>query len=233
MGILQILPGFYEEAEAGKPKAGDIYWVPVQFQSEVPMVLEVGRYDPKSHDVVEFSLCQMHGNHFKPREGKLPVKLLKLEHTEEAIICKAKRRPAVVICGNCVPDISKVLTGSDKRLAAHLERDCFLVAPLYSTSTPAAPGSFMPKLVARIRSLLYPHLMCLPPLGSNEAEPGEVVRLDHLMATSLGRGCERSRWRLHPEALTLLNSQLRWALEGSVSPDLQPIVDLARETLPV
>lgn len=227
MGVLQLLEGFYEATKSAVPSCGNIFWVPVPFVEEVPRILDVERSDPRDHEQIEFAVRQVGSHHFKEREGKLPVKLLKLESTEEAMISRAKRRPAVVLCHSCVSD-AEVLSAQDQRLAKPLTRDCYVVAPMYSTADPNDPGSFMPTLVGRIRALRYPHLACLPKLGSNDRTPGQIVRLDGLLASHLARGCEHSGFKLHAEALTLLLAQFRWFLSGTIEDELQTIIEVVR-----
>src|SRR6185312_9528752 len=98
MGVLQLLPTFYEEAKPSKPQCGDVYWVPVPFVDHVPRVLEVLRADPYRHEQIEFAVSEIRSHHFKKRDDRLPIKLLRLESTEEAVVAKAKRRPCVVLC---------------------------------------------------------------------------------------------------------------------------------------
>jgi hypothetical protein len=231
MGALQLLAGFYEEVKPGKPQCGDVYWVPVPFVDEVPRVLEILRADPRSHTEMEFVIEQVQQRHFKNRDDRLPLKLLQLESTEEAVVARAKKRPAIVICNGCITDASGLST-SDQRLARELTRDCYIVAPMYSTATPAMPGMFMPCLVARVRAMKYAHLSCLPPLGKNERVPGEIVRLDRIMATHLSRGCDHTGFRLHPEARALLQNQLLWFARGEVNNDLATVIELARSAFP-
>jgi hypothetical protein len=90
----------------------------------------------------------------------------------------------------------------------------------------------MPTFVARIRAVLYPQFVCLPPLGSKEARPGEIVRLDRLFATHLARGCDRAVWRVHPEVFALVRDQLVWALTGTKSEYLSTVIETARDALP-
>ena len=230
MGVLQLLTGFYEVAEKrGVPACGDVLFVPIPFVEEVPRILDVDRASPRDHTRVEFAVRQIGAHHFRPRDGKLPVALLKLESTEEALITRAKLRPAIVISRSCITDATKEYSAADQRHVGPLTKECFLVAPMYSTAEPNDPGMFMPALVARIRALNYPHLACLPKLGSNERTPGQVVRLDRLVATHLSRGCEHSGFKLHHEAFALILDQLLWHLTGEV-PDaaFAEIVEVVR-----
>jgi len=232
MGVLQLLSGFYEKAAPGKPQCGDVYWVPVPFVDQVLRVLEATRSDPRNHSELEFVIQQIQSRHFTKRDDRLPLKLLHLESTEEAIVARAKKRPSIVLCHGCISDAEEHLSSADQRVAKELMRDCYVVAPMYSTATPQEPGMFMPQLVARIRAMSYAHLACLPELGKNEPVPGEIVRLDRMMVTHLSRGCDYSGYRLHPEARGLIHAQLSWFIRGEVNDELATIIELARTTLP-
>lgn len=232
MGVLQLLSGFYEKAASGKPSCGDVYWVPVPFVDQVTRVLEATRADPRNHAEFDFFIQQIEARHFTKRNDRLPLKLLHLESTEEAVIARAKKRPAIVLCQGCVSDTGEHLSPVDQRMAKELTRDCYVVAPMYSTATPQEPGMFMPQLVARIRAMSYAHLACLPELGKNEPVPGEIVRLDRMMVTHLSRGCDYSGYRLHPESRGLIQGQLSWFLNGEVNEELAVIIELARSMLP-
>jgi hypothetical protein len=146
MGVLQVFDRFYVESKDDRsPSPGDIYWVPVPYIEEVPRVLDVRRADPRDHQSIEYEIQQVQPHHFTERPGRLPIKLLTLHATEELLIAKAKRRPAVVLCSNCVNPIAG-LSRQEERLGKSLARNCHIVAPLYSTSTPRAPGTFSRRL---------------------------------------------------------------------------------------
>lgn len=232
MGVLQIFESFYTTSDKhGQPAAGDIYWVPVPFTEETPRIFDVKRADPRDHTKLEYEIVEIADRHFKERRDRLPIALLSLGATEELLIAKAKKRPAIVLFSTQLAD-ANTLSAKDKRLAKDVAKSCYVVAPLFSPATPHNPGPFMPTLVARIRALKYPHLACLPPIGRNNEDAGEIVRLDRLLATHLARGSERSGWRLHPEVTQLIIDQLVWAAHGFVSESLALVIDLASEALP-
>jgi hypothetical protein len=232
MGVLQLFDTFYVNVGDSAPTSGDIYWVPVPAVDEVPRVLDVCRVDPRVHDAFEYRILQVERQHFTERATRLPLKLLTLEATEELLIAKAKRRPAIVLYGCCVGSLGGGESAAEQRQAGHLLKECYVVAPMYSTATPSRQTSFFPQLVARIRCLLYPQFACLPTLGHNDAEPGEIVRLDRLVTTYLGRGCERTGIALHPEILQLIKDQLAFVVNGVKSAALQDIEDIVRGSLP-
>ena len=232
MGVLQLFEPFYMAAERrGAPAVGDIYWVPIPHTEQTPRIFDVKRSDSRDHTVLDYEIVEIRNHHFTERTDRLPIKLLTLGATEELVIAKAKKRPAVVLFSSALTDMA-TLSALDQRLAKDIAKPCYVVAPMYSPATPSSPGPFMPTLVARIRALQYPHLACLPPLGKNTQDAGEIVRLDRLHATHLARGCERSEWKLHVDVTQLIVDQLLWAAHGSVSEYLEAAVETVRDSLP-
>ena len=88
MGVLQLFDSFYCSAKKGAPLR-DVYWTPVPQIEEVPRVLDVKRSDPHSHDSADFEVSSIGKQHFTERAERLPLKLLNLAATEEAL----SRRP--------------------------------------------------------------------------------------------------------------------------------------------
>jgi hypothetical protein len=195
------------------------------------MLLDIQRSSAHAHDELQFQLCEVGPKHFTNRKDRLPIKLIDLSATEELIATKGKRRPAVVLFE--APGFDRMsLPLAEQRPSKALGVASFIVAPMYSTASIHTPGTFMPTIVARIRVLRYPHFACLPRLGVNDEVPGEIVRLDRLYATHLGRGSERCRYRLRDEIFKLLSDQLVWSATGYISDTLRTIADLVRDSLP-
>ncbi|WP_201097574.1 hypothetical protein [Thiocystis minor] len=214
MGILQVFESFYENvAQSEKPAPGHLYWVPTPEVNEVPRILDVARASPSEHEVSSFTICDIAKTHFKKRD-RLPIKSLSLGETEELIIAKAKRRPAVIISVMASENIQGLPEGHQQRMAKHLEKPCYLVAPLYSTATAMKPGTFGPVLVARIRALQYLHFFCLPDRNSPD-KPSSIIRLDRVFPTYLGRGSESMEYKMHEEPFEILLSQFS-ILSGAV-----------------
>lgn len=206
MGILQVFEKFYENVPAGsKPEPGHIYWVPTANVDEVPRILDVERASPTEHEVSSFEIKEIEPQHFTKRE-RLPIKRLSLGETEEALITKGKKRPVIILASTETSDVSTLPEGAQKRLAKSLAKPCYLVAPMYSTSTMMAPGTFGPTLVARIRALQYLHFFCLPDKNRPD-KPGSIIRLDRVFPTYLGRGSEADGEKLHEEPFEILLSQ--------------------------
>lgn len=231
MGILQVFDNFYEiDAEKTKPQPGDIYWVPTADISEVPTILDVTRSTPEEHEVTSFEVKQIENYHFTERE-RLPIHRLNLGNTEELLISKAKKRPVVVLATTFTDDINTLPKGAQQKLAGHLSKPSYLVAPMYSTTTMLDPGTFGPQLVARIRALQYLHFFCLPD-EDNATRPGSIVRLDRVFPTYLGRGCNAYGKKLHPEPFEVLLSQFSILSGVGYSEPYELIKELVQDALP-
>jgi hypothetical protein len=232
MGVLSLFDPFYIDTPLqGPPVPGNIFWVPVAYIDEVPRVLDVQRADPNNHTSIQFAIQQVQSHHFTERPNRLPLKLLTLHATEELIVAKGKRRPVLVLSANKVASIAGVSKHED-RFIKPLEKSCHIVAPMFSTSTLLVNTTFFPKFVARIRALKHPQFACLPRLGRNDSEPGEIVRLDHPAVTYLGRGCEYSGFSLHPEVFQLIRDQALFVLSGAKSDYLSTVMEAVKDSLP-
>lgn len=238
MGVLQLISKFYEERPAGGGvDVGDLWWVPVAFIDQVPRMLDVERASATDHYATKFTIREVGSTDFRSKP-KLPVKLLNLEDTEELLIAKAKRRPVVILSKSLDVNVTSLPATEQKRAAATVGTT-YLVAPLYSPQS----TSFPPAFVARIRALTYPQFACLPRLGSQVPEAGEIVRLDRLFTSHLGRGCEAvagarsgTKLRLSDEARVLLLDQRDITISGVVIPERHEafvtVRDLAKDALP-
>ncbi|WP_089729915.1 hypothetical protein [Candidatus Thiosymbion oneisti] len=224
MGILQVFDDFYEDVPAGTvPAPGHLFRVPTPNVEEVPRILDVERATPTEHEITSCEICEIAKHHFSKRE-RLPIKRLALGDTEELIISKAKKRPVVVLSVIASSGIDTLPDGPQRRLARHLKKPCYLVAPLYSTTSMTAPGTFGPTLVARIRALQYLHFFCLPDKNRPD-RPGSIIRLDRVFPTYLGRGSAPMDEKIHEEPFEILLSQLS-ILTGAV---YRKPYELARE----
>lgn len=215
MGIFKFFDKFYEET-SGTPAVGDIYWVPTPFIQECPRLLSTKRRSPERHDEVDFTLERIGPSHYRG-ERDLPIQLLKLEAREELMAIKSKRRPCVVVAkSNIGPSCFDSLPKNEAKLAKHLSKEIYLVAPLFSCSHINKPTSFGAELVKRIRLLNYEHLFCLPDFrGKICTEPRSIVRLDYIQPSFLGTGCETTGKKLSGEFLAFFMEYVNCYVSGS------------------
>lgn len=197
---------------------------------EVPRILDVERASATEHEVTSYEICDIAKHHFTKRE-RLPIKRLSLGETEELLISKAKKRLVVVLASIASEGIQTLGDGMQRRLAKHLEKTIYLVAPLYSTSSMRDPGTFGPILVARIRALKYLHFFCLPDKAHSD-RARSIVRLDRVFPTYLGRGSEPANEKIHDEPFEVILSQFS-ILTGSVYREPYDIAkDVVKDALP-
>lgn len=232
MGILSVFPQFYCNVEKGAAvEPGHLYWVPVPETDYVPRILEIRRADPQEHYATSFEIAQIASVHFSGREH-LPIKSLDLRKTEELVISKAKKRPALVVATASAPDVSTLPSGPQRRSAEHLRNATYLMAPLYSVASQREPGTFMAQLVARIRALQYLHFSCLPDFEET-GRPGQIVRLDRVFPSYLGRGCEPMYRRVHEEPFEVILSQFSMLTGAVYKEPYEMVKELVRDSLPM
>jgi hypothetical protein len=181
MGIMQLYgpEAFYTKTDPKRFKNGQICWIVSPYINEIPQILTVERNKSEEHHEFKFDLRNVDpDNDFKPsKERTLPIKYLSLESTEELIIQKAKKRPAIIISSDldAFPEITKLLRQYGKK---HLQEDSLFLIPCYSVETQDDRHGFPSAMVARIRCLLYRQFFYIPyhtPLKSES-----IARLDRI-----------------------------------------------------
>lgn len=230
--IEDILDSIYEKTSESIG-LGHLVWCPVPHLEEVPRILEVERASSETHYASNFRIVQMDRTHFKERQ-KLPIKSLSLQDTEELLISKAKKRPCVVVaCQNTTFKDSAAVAELKGR--KHLQDDSMLLAPIYGTATLEDVKGFPPKMVARIRVLLYNQFFYLPkscPKNKVSVDKDGIVRLDRLLAASPSRGVAPMGIKLAAEALSLLMALLRERFGAPEQENLKLVRDILAEALP-
>ena len=234
MGITQLIAQFYRELprEAFRKEAtiGQLCWMPSLHINRIPMIMEVERADPKEVYATKFRIRNLKENDYKARE-KLPIKSLSLRITEELIVSKAKKRPAIVLWGSPMifEDIEKLLISIGR---PHLQEYCLAVVPVYNIETIDHAGGFPAIMVSRIKALMYNQFFYCPPMNDIDFSEG-IARLDRIqIILPTDRAVyEPLPVALSEDALAVLLSMLRsWF--GSVEEDLDAYRELLRETIP-
>lgn len=206
MGISQLLD-FYDTANtSGSPEVGDIFYTPIPVIDKYK-VLEVRRASPEAHSTIDFNAVDFSdASHFKERE-RLPIKLIDLKNKEEAILSIAKKRPCVVLGVISKPDTG-TLPAEDRIAKKSFSENLYLVAPMFSCSTPLKSTSFTPTLVARIKALQYPQFGYLPHVAATSSSYGSIIRLDYLFPAKLAVGSHKCANKIHKDYLMLIQAQL-------------------------
>jgi hypothetical protein len=235
MGITQLIDPYYQPIASSEfrkfPRIGQFCWVPIVNLDGIPRLLEVERADPTEHYATRFLIRNMGEKDFK-KKNRLPIKKLSLRETEELIIYRAKKRPAIIIAmGNtCFDDITLLLKSSGK---THLQQaNCLFILPLYGIETEDHEGGFPAAMVARIKALMYQQFFYFP----REKSPlifNSVGRLDRIQPLLYHHDViNLEPFSLSPEALSILLGFIRILFGGEEDDLLKTIKELVLESLP-
>ena len=235
MGITQIIDPFYiklpEDEYRKSPQIGQFCWIPIVHLEVIPRILDVKRSDPTEHFATSFKIKSMDERDFR-KKLRLPIKMLNLRETEELIIHRAKKRPAVIITmiNTIFEDIDKILKTLGRR---HLQQgECFFALPLYGIEKENHGGGFPEVMVARIKALLYDQFFYFPK-GKSALLHDSVGRLDRIHPIIYHyKVCELNPYALSPEALSVLLGMIRHFFGSEREELLETVRELARETLP-
>ena len=134
---------------------------------------------------------------------------------ESHMVLRGKKRP-VLILAEAKVRIDPSLTRRKRRWQTARTR---LVAPFYSANGTSLRGGWLPELVSRIQHCEYPQYFweALPVSSSTE---GSILRFDH--AFSIGEdlaNIEATGYRLHSDALEVLQDWYLWYVTGTVTRD--------------
>jgi len=234
LGIVQLIDPFYVELPGDTFRrasvVGQFCWVPVTHLDPIPRILDVERADPQEHYATKFSIRNMTDGDFK-KKTRLPIKALSLRETEELVIHRAKRRPAIIISGESTifDDVRALLQQMGRK---HLQEENLIVAPLYSVESGDHEGGFPPLMVARIRALMYKQFFFCP-RGNSPLTADSIMRLDRLQAVVpnypayVPESCS-----LSVDALGVLMAMLRSLFGAKEEAEFQTLKELVFELLP-
>lgn len=184
MSIRELFPDFLKPNNSqGAPLPGEFFWVPtpeLDFK-----VIETQRATPTAHTQAQFILAKYDpSRHYREKEH-LPVKLIHIDQRSEALLCKSKKRPCLIVGSAQVADHQTLASKADQTQVSQLSSKTFLAIPAYSANSAADPrGPFPPEMLLRIEKLHYPHLAWMPPLDGQG--PGSVLRIDRIFAVQAG-----------------------------------------------
>ena len=234
MGIVQLIDPFYvklpDDSFRRASVVGQFCWIPVTHLDPVPRILDVERADPQEHYATKFSIRNMTDGDFK-KKTRLPIKALSLRETEELVIHRAKRRPAIIISGETTifDDVKFLLQQIGRK---HLQEENLIVAPLYSVESGDHEGGFPPVMVARIRALMYKQFFFCPK-GNSPLTADSIMRLDRLQAVVPNYPAfVPEPYSLSAEALGVLMAMLRSLFGAKEEPEFQTLKELVFESLP-
>jgi hypothetical protein len=197
--------------------------------------MEVERYQPEDHFSAKFSIHSMTPNDFRPKQ-KLPIKLLKLEDTEELVVTRCKLRPSILL----LTDLSKYsdLTKQLKQLGKKsFEEESVAVIPLYTVLKGDDDTGFPAAMAARIKALMYNQFFYCPSTKDSGLRNDSIARLDRLfLIRPIYPAFQPTDRALSEDALAVLTAMLRLMLKLSMRDEeyklYQAFRELALETLP-
>lgn len=234
MGIIQLIDPFYvmlpSDTFRRATVVGQFCWVPVTHLDPIPRLLDVERADPQEHFATKFSIRNMTDKDFK-KKTRLPIKALSLRETEELVIHRAKRRPAIIISGEntIFDDVNELLQQIGRK---HLQQDSLIIAPLYSIESGDHEGGFPPVMVARIRALMYKQFFFCPKENS-PLTADSIIRLDRLQTVIPNYPAfSPEPISLSPDALGVLMAMLRSLFGAKEEPEYKALKELVFEALP-
>jgi hypothetical protein len=234
LGIIQLIDPFYVKLPYDTFRrasvVGQFCWIPVTHLDPIPRILDVERADPQEHYATKFSIRNMTDGDFK-KKTRLPIKALSLRETEELVIHRAKRRPAIIISGETtIFDDIKMLLQQMRR--KHLQEENLIVAPLYSVESGDHEGGFPPVMVARIRALMYKQFFFCP-RGNSPLTSDSIMRLDRVHAVIPNYPAYIPEpYSLSTEALGVLMAMLRSLFGAKEEADFEALKELVFESLP-
>jgi len=172
----------------------------------------------------------MQNNDFR-KKTRLPIKMLSLRETEELVICKAKKRPGVIVSADFTifDDINHELRKLGRK---HLQEEDIITVPLYEIETEEHTGGFPPVMTARIRALMYNQFFFCPKTDFGLIN-NSIVRLDRIQVIKpIYPAYEPKQFALSPEALAVLMGMVRSLFGAEEEKDQRALKDLLIESLP-
>jgi hypothetical protein len=235
MGILQVYPlnDYYTRTDPKIFKRGQICWIVSSYISEIPQILDAERNHDEEHDEFRFVLKNADpDNDFKASAKRtLPIKYLNLESTEELLVQKAKKRPAIIISTglDIYPEITKLLKQKGKK---HLQEDSLFLVPCYSVETRDDRRGFPSEMVVRVRCLLYRQFFYMPHYSPLTGE--SIARLDRIQVV-VGRhraAIEPTDLCLSDDVFQIFLSQFLFCMSGIEEGEFATVRSLVKETYP-
>lgn len=186
-----------------QPQIGQLVFTPVTYLVHRPKIAEAQRVDSHSQ----------------------------LAQTEELVVSRAKKRPALVLAKTNGVDKNTLPAGVQRNKTGTAFEPLYLVAPIYSISTAAEPTAFGPVLSARTKCLMYPEFLYVPEATPNLEYPG-ILRLDHCFWSHLHACTMLKPLFVSASIMEVCWQQLRILAGEQASENYREIRELLMSTLP-
>jgi len=201
--MTNLVSNYYQNttvAEARLLKRGQLCWAPGQYLLTNIATLELIHYEPTDERLNRYAVLPN-----PPRNllfNHRPVHDLQLEHDEELIVIKAKKRLFLVISQAPISGVPG---------ANRLRGEGFVCLPFYSFHATDSPD-----FQARIRVLEYPWWLYMPEDTTFRIKEG-FVRLDRLQVIEKNL-LEPIQVALTADALFFVSEWARYYLTGEIEP---------------
>lgn len=198
--MTNLVNDYYKRTTLGEAKLlnrGQFCWAPSQYLSNKITTLELVKYNPSNERLNRYAVAN-------PQQNLLfnhtPVHELRLEHDEEFLVIKAKKRLFLIASQAPI----KWPPGSSR-----LGEDGFVCLPLYSFHQNDSP-----EFRARVNALEYPWWIYLPENNTFKMKEG-FARLDRLQVIEKTT-IQPIQIALTDDALFLVSEWLRYYLTGDI-----------------
>ena len=215
--IQNLTGNWWEAAPSGEVNRGRLIRTIVPYPDMKPyrLIPEGRGGEARQHQQANYRLEAFRAGDPLGNVSALPVAGLPLRYGETFLVRRGKIRPAVVLATSGTP-----VDPQFKRNAASWQhRPALLAAPYYGVQADGTRGGWNPRFVSRIQRAEYSQYVwdILPEGGLRE---GSILRLDHLFPIADdAANWILSGYRLHEEALAILDEWLSWQVTGTLIED--------------
>lgn len=213
------------------PEPGQIVFAPTLFTDRKPMIADASRSNPHTHAQANIVVRTVDDKvDFRGKPERLPIYSQSLAQTEELVMSRAKKRPCVILAKTDGVDHRKLPVGQQGK-ALNAFDAAYWLAPIYSVSSGKETRSFGPVMTARVKCMMYPEFMYVPPSGLTIKNPG-VIRLDRMFWSFLLAASDPQDLFLSPDIIGICWSQIRLLVGDTPDPDYIALQELMLLDLP-
>ncbi|WP_199099802.1 hypothetical protein [Dyella sp. ASV21] len=210
--IHKVLPVYRDDHSGlsvnGPAQIGQLVCTPAPDFGHPIKIMDVIRSNQIEHNAVSGTIRNLDPNiDYREKPKRLPVLSLGLGKNAELMAIHSKMRRCIVLAR--AEGIPLAHLPQNERALAHdaFDRTYYLVAPIYSVSTPGERRAMTPTIAARAECLVYPHLVYLPKSGGVIANDS-IARLDRSFWSPLAEPTELYLAALSEERMNHLSNQL-------------------------
>lgn len=210
--IHKVLPVYRDDrsclSTSGPAQIGQLVCTPTPDFGHPIKIMDVTRSNQVQHNAVSGTIRNLDPKiDYKEKRNRLPILNLGLGTNAELMAVHSKMRRCIVLARS--EGIPLDHLPQNERALAHnaFDRTYYLVAPIYSVSTPGERRAMTPTIAARAECLVYPHLVYLPKSGGVITNDS-IARLDRSFWSPLAEPTELYLAGLSEDRMNHLASQL-------------------------